>query len=114
MVGMTTNTQVVTPKWKRGYENGEQAIEIYEGKVDVVLYNDKPDKPSFYFYRFDPEMVFGQNSDLAMDIKSNNVSYVHRQEVESFLSRNGLDYNTMLTRLLNTAWSLDMRMRDEM
>jgi hypothetical protein len=93
--------------YKRGYENGEQTIEIYEGKVDLVLYNDKPNKPSFYFYRFPSEVVLGENLDRS-------ISLVHREEVESFLNEKGIDYNELKDRLLMTAWNTEMTMRDEM
>lgn len=93
--------------YKRGYEQGEQTIEIYEGKVDLVLYNDKPNKPSFYFYRFPSDIVFGESL-------PREVSLVHKQEVETFLSRKGMDYNELKDRLLMTAWNTNMTMRDEM
>jgi hypothetical protein len=102
MVGMMTET-----KFKRGYENGEQTLEIYEGKVDLVLYNDKPNSPSFYFYRFPSQVVFGEKL-------SREVSLVHRHEVEKFLKKKGMDYGELIEKLLHVAWSNDMTMRDEM
>lgn len=98
-------------KFKRGYENGEQTIELYEGNIDLVLYNDKPHKPSFYFYRFPPEVVFGNNSDIE---KFKSLTLVNKNEVEKFLKENGIDYGVLIERLLHTAWQNDMRMRDEM
>lgn len=93
--------------WKRGYEQGEQTIEIYEGKVDLVLYNNKPDKPSFYYYRFPSNVIFGEWLDKSYTI-------IHQHEVESFLKERGLDYNELKDRLLMTAWNTNMTMRDEM
>lgn len=93
--------------YKRGYEHGEQTIEIYEGKVDLVLYNDKADRPSFYFYRFKSQEVFGERL-------SREVTLVHRNEVESFLKTRGMEYDTLIDKLLMTAWNTDMTMRDEM
>lgn len=92
--------------FKRGYEQGEQTIEIYEGKVDLVLYNDKPDRPSFYFYRF-PSEVLGEHLDRS-------VSLVRKNEVEAFLKKRGIDYNELRDRLLMIAWNTNMTMRDEM
>lgn len=97
--------------FKRGYENGEQTIEIYEGKVDLVLYNDKPDRPSFYFYRFPPELVFGMGKENRLP---RSVTLVERHEVEAFLRKKGMDYDELKDRLLMTAWNTDMTMRDEM
>lgn len=93
--------------FKRGYIDGEQTIEVYEGKIDLVLYNDKPHKPSFYFYRFKSEDVIGEPL-------SREVSLVRRQDVEGFLQSKGLDYNGLIEELLHKAWSEDMNMRDEM
>lgn len=93
--------------YKRGYEQGEQTIEIYEGKVDLVLYNDKPDSPSFYFYRFPSEIVFGEKV-------NREVTLVHRQDVETFLKAKGMEYDSLRDRLLMTAWNTNMTMRDEM
>lgn len=93
--------------YKRGYENGEQTIEIYEGKVDLVLYNDKPNKPSFYFYRFPSDVIFGES--LARE-----VTLIHKHEVETFLRHKGMEYNELKDRLLTTAWNTNMTMRDEM
>lgn len=93
--------------FKRGYEQGEQTIEIYEGKVDLVLYNDKPENPSFYFYRFPSQVIFGEKL-------SREVSMVHKYEVETFLKKRGLDYGELIERLLQVAWSNNMTMRDEM
>jgi hypothetical protein len=97
----------MTTKFKRGYENGEQTIEIYEGKVDLVLYNENVGKPSFYFYRFPSEAVFGEEL-------SREVSLVHKHEVETFLKKKGLDYGELIEKLLDVAWTNNMRMRDEM
>lgn len=94
-------------KFKRGYENGEQALEIYEGKIDLVLYNDKPNSPSFYFYRFPSQVVFGEKL-------SKQINLVHRQEVEAFLEKKGLDYGELIEKLLQVAWQNNMTMRDEM
>lgn len=93
--------------FKRGYENGEQTIEIYEGKVDLVLYNDKTDSTSFYFYRFPSEHIFG-------DRLARNITLVHRNEVEKFLQHKGFDYEELKDKLLVTAWNEGMNMRDEM
>lgn len=97
--------------FKRGYQNGEQTIEIYEGKIDLVLYNDKPHSPSFYFYRFPPELVFGMGKENQID---RSVTLVHKHEVESFLKQKGLEYDALIDRLLMTAWNTNMTMRDEM
>jgi hypothetical protein len=97
--------------YKRGYENGEQTIEIYEGKVDLVLYNDKPDKPSFYFYRFPPELVFGSGKENQLN---RSVTLTQRKEVEAFLKTKGMNYDELRDRLLMTAWNTNMTMRDEM
>jgi hypothetical protein len=94
-------------KFKRGYENGEQTIEIYEGKVDLVLYNENPKKPSFYFYRFPSKAIFGETL-------SREVNLVHRHEVETFLKKKGFSYGELIERLLHVAWTTDMTMRDEM
>jgi hypothetical protein len=93
--------------FKRGYENGEQTIEIYEGKVDLVLYNDKPDRPSFYYYRFPSQIVFGEKL-------SRDITLVHKHEVETFLKKKGLDYDELIQKLLSVAWKNNMTMRDEM
>jgi hypothetical protein len=97
----------MTQTFKRGYEHGEQTIEIYEGKVDLVLYNDKSDSPSFYFYRFPSKIVFGESL-------KREVTLVHRHEVETFLKKKGLDYGELIERLLQVAWNNNMTMRDEM
>lgn len=91
--------------FKRGYENGEQTIEIYEGRVDLVLYSERT--PSFYFYRFDSESVFGEP--LGKD-----VHYIYRHDVEKYLKDRGMDYNELVVKLLNVAWANNMTMRDEM
>jgi hypothetical protein len=100
-------TNKVESKFKRGYEDGEQTIEIYEGKVDLVLYNNKPERPSFYFYRFPSEVVFGEEI-------GREVSLVQKYEVESFLKEKGMDYNELIEVLLEVAWKENMPMRDEM
>jgi hypothetical protein len=97
----------MTMTFKRGYENGEQTIEIYEGKIDLVLYNDKPHKPSFYFYRFNSKDVLGEK--LGKD-----VNLVQRQDVEPYLASKGYNYGMLIEELLQTAWKNEMTMRDEM
>jgi hypothetical protein len=94
--------------YKRGYEDGVQTLEIYEGKVDVVLYNNKPEKPSFYFYRFPSTLIFNGER-IRRD-----VTIVHRHEVEAFLKQRGLGYESLIKTLLKVAWATDMPMRDEM
>jgi hypothetical protein len=105
MVGMET-------KFKRGYENGEKTIEIYDGKVDLVLYNENPNKSSFYFYRFDSTHVFKE--EVAKKVQKDKICIVQKVDVEKFLNKNGIDYDTLVQRLLKMAWSTDMNMRDEM
>lgn len=91
---------------KRGYENGEQAIEIYEGKIDVILYNNKPNV-NFYFYRFDSEDIFGEK--LKRD-----VHLIYKHEVVSFLSDKGINYDDLIEHLVVLATKLGMKERYDM
>jgi hypothetical protein len=128
-------------KYKRGYENGQKVIEIYDGKVDLVLYHET--NPSFYFYRFDSKDIFTCEScggrgkvelENYMDSFGNreeadceecngdgglvlgrDVNCTSRYQVEHFLSQNGgYDYHELIQQLLETAWKNNMRKRDEM
>lgn len=91
---------------KNGYEDGVQTVEIYEGKVDVILYNNKRDI-SFYFYRFHSEEVFGEK--LKRDV---HLIYPH--EVASFLEERGMDYHELIESLVNQAVESGMRERYDM
>lgn len=93
--------------YKRGYSNGEQSLEIYDGKVDLVLYNENEKSPSFYFYRFPSESVFGERL-------PRSVSIVDRKGVVEFLKAKGMEYESLIKRLLKQAWETGMTARDEM
>lgn len=93
-------------KLKNGYEDGVQTIEIYEGKVDVILYNNKRDI-SFYFYRFSSEEVFGEK--LRRDV---HLIYPH--EVAPFLAERGMHYNDLIETLVNQAVSSGIKERYDM
>lgn len=95
-------------KFKRGYINGEQTIEIYEGSIDLVLYNDNLKKPSFYFYRFDPLQVLGESL-------SKEITLTSKKDVEKFLETKGIkDYNRFIVELHTMACASNMEGRYEM
>lgn len=90
---------------KRGYENGSQAIEIYEGNLDVILYNNKP-KTSFYFYRFPAELYFGE--------ESRGLHLIYPHEVKPFLEERGINYEDLIRQLVNIAIESGIKERYEM
>jgi hypothetical protein len=93
-------------KFKRGYADGEQTVEIYEGNLDLVLYNTK-EKVSFYYYRFNPQQIFGEQF-------ASDTSLVYRHEVEPYLKSKGMTYEGLIEQLLEIAWSTDMESHYEM
>ncbi|WP_336784082.1 hypothetical protein [Paenibacillus illinoisensis] len=91
---------------KRGYQNGERVIEIIEGNVDLVLYNDKG--TSFYFYRFPPDVVFKESIPAGLNV-------ISQIQIREMLERNGItDYKGLLNRLLEQAWEDELEARYEM
>lgn len=81
--------------FKRGYQNGEKIIEVIEGNIDVVLYNEKG--TTFYFYRFSPEDILGIEL-------SSNTTMINQKEVTKFLASNGkTDYAGFINELIATA-----------
>ncbi len=91
---------------KRGYENGERIIEIIEGNVDLVLYNNKG--TSFYFFRFPPEAVFKEKIPVGKSV-------VSQIEIKKMLERNGItDYRGLINGLLEQAWDKKLPERYEM
>lgn len=91
--------------FRRGYENGEQTIEIYEGRVDLVVYHEE--KPNFYFYRFQSEDILGEKL-------GRNVNLLFKHEVEPFLASRGMTYGGLIEELLEKAWSTNMAQRDDL
>lgn len=85
-------------KVKRGYKSGAKTLEILEGNVDVIMYNDKGD--NFFFYRFRPEQVF--SPDVAQTInRSTNVLF--REDMEEFLQETGMQYEGLINELIERA-----------
>jgi hypothetical protein len=96
----------VVVMFKRGYANGEKIIEVIEGNIDVVLYNEKG--TSFYFYRFPPEAVIGQKLD-------NNLNIVSQKEIRNLLAEHGkADYQGLINELIVKAFDSGMTERYEM
>jgi hypothetical protein len=91
---------------KRGYENGARIIEIIEGTLDVVLYNNK--ETSFYFYRFNPEDV------LKTKIGSRQ-TIIDQKEIRDLLDNNEKnDYQGFINELILKAIDAGMNDRYEM
>jgi hypothetical protein len=93
-------------KFKRCYADGEQTIEIYEGNLDLILYNNK-EKVSFYYYRFDPQEILGEPL-------TNDFSLIYRHQVEPYLKARGYTYEGLIKELLEKAWSEGMEGEYEM
>jgi hypothetical protein len=92
--------------FKRGYANGEKIIEIIEGNLDVVLYNEKG--TSFYFYRFNPKDVIGKEFNSGTNI-------VSQREIKTLLNECGkTDYQGFINELIQTAIENKMPERYEM
>lgn len=90
---------------RRGYANCHKTIEILEGKIDLVVYNDRG--TSFFFYRFDPMDILG--------IKISKERYiVYPDEVKRFLGFKNKDYDELVNALLQLAIENQMEERDEM
>jgi tRNA A58 N-methylase Trm61 len=92
--------------FKRGYINGEKIIEIIEGNLDVVLYNEKG--TSFYFYRFNPTDVIGKEFDSGTNI-------INQKEIKSMLHECGkTDYKGFINELIIKAVENKMTPKYEM
>lgn len=92
--------------YKRGYINGEKVLEIVEGNLDVVLYNEAG--TSFYFYRFPSESVFKEK----LPSSTNVVSQI---EMKKMLAEVGIDdYEGLIASLIQKAWDTGMTERYEM
>lgn len=92
--------------FKRGYAKGEKIIEIIEGNLDVVLYNEKG--TSFYFYRFNPKDVIGREFDSGTNI-------IVQKQIKSMLCECGkTDYDGFINELILRAVENKMTMRYEM
>jgi hypothetical protein len=92
--------------FKRGYANGAKIIEIVEGNLDVVLYNEK--ETSFYFFRFEPEKVIGKKF-------GNTATIVSQNDIKGLLAECGImDYNGFIMQLVRQAVAEGMTERYEM
>lgn len=91
---------------KRGYStNSAKTIEIIEGNIDLILYNDRG--TSFFFFRFSPEDVIGTRL-------GRETNLVWREQVEPFLARFGKEYDGFINELYRIAIERDMGERYEM
>lgn len=92
--------------YNRGYKNGVKIVEIVDGNLDVVLYNEK--KTSFYFYRFDPEAILGREF-------HNMATVINQKEMRNLLVECGkIDYDGFVNELIMTAVESGMNQRYEM
>jgi hypothetical protein len=92
-------------KFKRGYANGTKVIEIIDGEIDLVLYNEKT--TSFYFYRFRPQ-------DVLKDDLPEKLCLVTREQVEPFLATYDIQYEAFIEQLLTLADSMGLKAQYEM
>lgn len=90
--------------FKRGYENGEKTIEIFEGNIDVVLYSE--DASTFYFYRFSPEEVFGETLGV-------NNEY-DRKKIEKIIAQFNENYDELIIKLVDYAVKTNRKFLYEM
>lgn len=92
--------------YKRGYANGAKIIEIIEGNLDVVLYNEK--ETSFYFYRFNPKDIIGREF-------SGETKMINQKEIREMLCDCGkTDYEGFIHELILKAVSENVPLRYEM
>lgn len=87
-------------KLKRGYENGFKSIEIQDGKVDLILHNEK--ETTFYFYRFNPEQIFGQAIDKQINL-------VNEKQVSDFIKQFNREYKGLINELIQIAIENNMK-----
>lgn len=93
---------------KEGYENGEKVIEILDGKLDLVLYNNEDSKNhTFYFFRFKPQDIFEEKLSREVNIHA-------RKDMEVFLKERGLGYDELVQKLLDIAVEKNMKERYDM
>jgi hypothetical protein len=92
--------------YKRGYANGVKIIEIIEGNLDVVLYNEK--ETAFYFYRFNPMEIIGRDF-------TSGTTIVSQREIQSMLYDCGkTDYQGFINQLILQAVEENLEARYEM
>lgn len=92
--------------YKRGYTNGDKVIEVIDGNLDVVLYNESGE--SFYYYRFKPERVIGRKF-------QGRVNIVSQQEIRDLLTECGKeDYEGFINELVQLAQASGMKERYDM
>ncbi|MNT60012.1 hypothetical protein D3C72_1975680 [compost metagenome] len=90
---------------RRGYGNCYKTLEVIDGKIDLVIYNNKG--TSFFYYRFDPESIIGEAISKERYI-------VYPEDVRKFFTGKGKDYDKLIEELLEIAMSTGMEERDEM
>lgn len=92
--------------FKRGYEKGIQTLEIIDGNIEVVVWNNSGS--NFYCYRFKPKDVFGIRR-----IDEENRNLFTKGAIESYVRRYGYTYDILLQELLTTAIETGMRARED-